>query len=232
MSQFTTFEKEVLVIKEKEKPYVIKYAPTNYISTENFVSTLTEINNKEPKATNKIFGVVKPGNGLIIIEPGVIELNLGKGLGIDPNSKKLIISAESYPEAGYNIEIVEKPEGGFRYDIVGEDILEPLSERVPKSKAVNDFVTSKTGDTSTITPELESVNLTSAINKLQERSTFKYKQMNPDNIWIINHPLQKYPSVTIVTENKQVVVGEIEYISDSQVKVSFTSGFSGSAYLN
>lgn len=232
MSQFTTFEEEVLVIKEKEKPYVIEYAPTNYISVEQEKTGMKEIPFQEPKSTNKSFGVVKPGNGLIIIEPGILEINLGKGLEVDPNSKKIILSADIYPQPGFNIELTKDQIGNFRYDVVGENELVSTSDRVPTSKATADYITSKVGNTSEINQELNTGTVVTTLNELYTRSTYKHKQMAPENIWLINHPLRKYPSVTIVTENKQVVVGDIEYISDSQVKVSFTSGFSGSAYLN
>lgn len=232
MSQFTTFEEEVLVVKEKEQPYSIEYASTNYISVEQEKIGMSEIPYKEPKATNISFGIVKPGNGLIIIEPGIIELNLGKGLGINPESKKLVITSDFYPQAGYNLQYSSDLIGNSRYDVVGENELVSTSDRVPTSKAIANYITSKVGNTGDINQELNTSTVVSTLNELYTRSTYKHKQLTPENIWIIDHPLQKYPSVTIVTENKQVVVGDIEYISASQVKVSFTSGFSGSAYLN
>lgn len=49
--------------------------------------------------------------------------------------------------------------------------------------------------------------------------------------WTINHSLGGYPSVTIVDSASTVVLGEISYISTSQVQVSFSAPFSGFAYL-
>ena len=50
----------------------------------------------------------------------------------------------------------------------------------------------------------------------------------------INHPgtWGDYPSVTVVTNNKTVVIGEVTYITTTQLTLTFTATFSGIAYLN
>jgi len=52
------------------------------------------------------------------------------------------------------------------------------------------------------------------------------------NPWVINHSLNKYPSVTTIDSNGYQVFGDVEYISMSQVKVHFGASFSGKAILN
>jgi hypothetical protein len=49
--------------------------------------------------------------------------------------------------------------------------------------------------------------------------------------WIINHSLGGYPSVMVVDSASTVVIGEVSYLSTSQVRVEFSSPFSGFAYL-
>lgn len=49
--------------------------------------------------------------------------------------------------------------------------------------------------------------------------------------WAITHALGGYPSVSVVDSAKTVVIGEVNYVSTTQVVVNFTSAFSGSAYL-
>lgn len=49
--------------------------------------------------------------------------------------------------------------------------------------------------------------------------------------WLITHSLGGKPSITIVDTADTVVIGEVTYISDSQIRVEFTSAFSGFAYL-
>lgn len=62
--------------------------------------------------------------------------------------------------------------------------------------------------------------------------SFSYTQIQSSAEWTITHNLNKYPSVTIVDSADRVVVGDVEYISLNQLKVSFTAAFSGQAYLN
>lgn len=61
---------------------------------------------------------------------------------------------------------------------------------------------------------------------------FKHKQNIPSKEWIINHDLYKYPSVTVVDSSNTIVYGEVTYIDNNTIKVSFSSEFSGKAYLN
>ena len=49
--------------------------------------------------------------------------------------------------------------------------------------------------------------------------------------WNIAHDLGGYPAITIVDSALTAVVGEVSYISTSQIRVDFTAPFSGYAYL-
>ena len=62
--------------------------------------------------------------------------------------------------------------------------------------------------------------------------TFTFNQAVASTEWQINHGLNKYPSVTIVDSGNNIVIGDIEYIDKNNVKCTFSSAFSGSAYLN
>lgn len=62
--------------------------------------------------------------------------------------------------------------------------------------------------------------------------SFVYNQIVADKEWHIIHDLQKYPSVSIVDSAGNIVVGDVEYISNSKVVVRFSGAFSGKAYLN
>lgn len=61
---------------------------------------------------------------------------------------------------------------------------------------------------------------------------FMYEQLTPTARWEIEHPLDKYPSVTIVDSGGSVVVGDIEYIDASKVILNFQAAFTGKAFLN
>lgn len=58
-----------------------------------------------------------------------------------------------------------------------------------------------------------------------------HTQASASDIWTINHSLGGYPSVTVVDSASTTVMGEVSYISTSQVVVEFTAPFSGYAYL-
>ena len=61
---------------------------------------------------------------------------------------------------------------------------------------------------------------------------YAYTQLAPASIWEIPHPLNKYPSVTVVDSGGNVVVGEVEYINAHKIILTFNAEFSGKAYLN
>lgn len=50
--------------------------------------------------------------------------------------------------------------------------------------------------------------------------------------WIITHNLGYYPSVTVVDNGDNVVIGDVSYISANQISVSFSASFGGKAYLS
>lgn len=58
-----------------------------------------------------------------------------------------------------------------------------------------------------------------------------HTQATPAESWVITHSLGGKPSVTVVDSADTYVVGEVTYNSTSQVTVSFTTPFSGYAYL-
>jgi hypothetical protein len=60
---------------------------------------------------------------------------------------------------------------------------------------------------------------------------YVHTQTSASTTWTITHTLGGRPSVTIVDSAGTVVVGEVGYNSDTTVVVSFTSAFSGFAYL-
>lgn len=61
---------------------------------------------------------------------------------------------------------------------------------------------------------------------------YEHNQILSNEIWNINHNLDKYPSVTVVDSAETVVYGEIEYIDKNNLKIIFSAEFAGKAYLN
>jgi hypothetical protein len=62
--------------------------------------------------------------------------------------------------------------------------------------------------------------------------SFTWTQAIPAAVWHVVHPLNKRPSVTVVDSSHRMVVGEVAYVSDTEVDLTFAGAFAGSAYLN
>ena len=77
------------------------------------------------------------------------------------------------------------------------------------------------------------INLGQPIEIVKERSVnYIHVQSISSTVWTINHPLQKYPSVTIVDSAENIVYGDVVYITTGQIQVTFSAAFGGKAYLN
>lgn len=63
-------------------------------------------------------------------------------------------------------------------------------------------------------------------------ANYVHNQIIATNTWIVSHPLNKYASITVVDSNGNIIFGDVHYDSLSQITVSFTSIFSGKAFLN
>lgn len=75
-------------------------------------------------------------------------------------------------------------------------------------------------------------NLTSESLGIITDKNFVFNQNVASNEWIVNHNLNKYPSVSVVDSGNNIVIGEVAYINENVLKIIFSSAFSGSAYLN
>jgi hypothetical protein len=62
--------------------------------------------------------------------------------------------------------------------------------------------------------------------------TFVFEQKTPSNVWEIEHTLNKFPSCTVIDSANSVVIGNIEYVDNSHIIISFSGAFSGTALLN
>ena len=62
--------------------------------------------------------------------------------------------------------------------------------------------------------------------------TFTFVQAVPAVTWNVVHTLDKFPSVTMVLSTGQVGFGDISYIDDNNLTITFAGAESGKAYLN
>lgn len=64
-------------------------------------------------------------------------------------------------------------------------------------------------------------------------ATYTHSQDTPSDLWTINHNMDKFPSVTVVTSAGDIAAGgEIDYIDSNNLTIGFAAAFSGKAYLN
>ncbi|MEI6296280.1 MAG: hypothetical protein WCO84_01360 [bacterium] len=72
-----------------------------------------------------------------------------------------------------------------------------------------------------------------SITSMGERGySYIHNQILALDTWLVNHPLNKFPSVSVVDSADSVVIGEVQYIDENNLIISFTAVFSGKAYLN
>ena len=63
-------------------------------------------------------------------------------------------------------------------------------------------------------------------------ASFVHSQVFPSDTWTVIHGLRKWPSVTVVDSAGSWVLGEVSYIDDRTVSISFACAFSGKAFFN
>ena len=90
------------------------------------------------------------------------------------------------------------------------------------------------GITVTNTPTERTITLTTEDNSTISytfNDAYVHTQTIPATQWIVNHNLNKYPSVTIVNEINVEVIGDIVYTNTNQVIISFSNAFYGKAFF-
>jgi hypothetical protein len=60
---------------------------------------------------------------------------------------------------------------------------------------------------------------------------YTHTQNSPSATWTITHALGGKPQVTVVDTGDNVVHGDVQYLSNTQIICSFSAPFSGLAYL-
>ena len=143
---------------------------------------------------------------------------------------------ERLNETGYNKYYFtlnsNSPNGTF--DI--SDVVPNTEPIVTYNYATKEYVDSRIGGASTITfvptSEITSTNVQAAIEEVRSRSKYVHNQVSAATSWSITHNLRFYPNVSIVDSALSHVMGEVTYIDENSLTVSFSSAFSGKAFLS
>lgn len=63
-------------------------------------------------------------------------------------------------------------------------------------------------------------------------ANYEHDQSSPQTVWQISHGLNKKASAVVVDSADSVIVGDILYLDNNNLTITFNSSFSGYAYLN
>ena len=61
---------------------------------------------------------------------------------------------------------------------------------------------------------------------------FTFTQSTATDTWNITHNLGKFPSVSVVDSGNTIVYGDIDYIDNNSLTITFSAAFGGKAYMN
>lgn len=115
------------------------------------------------------------------------------------------------------------------------DVVPNTEPIVTYNYATKEYVDSRTSSTNlafTPTSEITSTTVQGAIEEVRAKSKYVHTQASAATTWSITHNLKFYPNVSIVDSALSHVMGEVTYINENSLTVSFTSAFSGKAFLS
>lgn len=83
--------------------------------------------------------------------------------------------------------------------------------------------------------ELSAANLNNIEQGIQDAvdgiNGYTHIQGLPAATWSVVHTLGKYPSVMVVDSSGQEVIGDVRYVDENEVEITFAAAFAGRAYL-
>ena len=75
-------------------------------------------------------------------------------------------------------------------------------------------------------------NLNWKVLPISGSAAYTHEQTIPANVWLIDHDLNKKPSITLVDTDENVIEGDVQYIDENRALVTFNKAFKGKAYCN
>lgn len=66
----------------------------------------------------------------------------------------------------------------------------------------------------------------------QYGDTYVHNQLLAIEQWVVNHHMGKYPSVVTVDTSGEEMEGEVVYLDDQRVRITFNRPVAGKAFLN
>jgi hypothetical protein len=105
-------------------------------------------------------------------------------------------------------------------------------------------ITVKSGDTVVISSKQTGYNKTTVAQQPAQNQidiaglkgggdkNYVHTQDVPSAIWTVTHNLGKRPAAVVVDSSESVVYGDIQYVDDNILTLTFSGAFSGKAYFN
>lgn len=121
--------------------------------------------------------------------------------------------------------------GGFRLEATFGNTVPTLIERIKKTIDVPMVEKPIKTSVPTKLSELENDAGYITIDDIPQQQPFIHEQLSPSNLWVINHNLSKYPSVTVTDSAGHVVIGDVKHVSLNTTEISFSAAFAGKAIL-
>lgn len=158
--------------------------------------------------------VVGPGEGDAVV---VVESTPDVEIEVDASavSEVEVVEQDTLPAVDHVIEIIAGPRGPQGDPGVGLPPGGVTSQVLVKASAA-DYVVAWAD------PAEGSVDL----------DHYTHVQAVPAAVWTIDHPLTFRPAVSVVDSAGSIVEGDVDYLSEDRIQITFSSGFSGAAYLS
>jgi hypothetical protein len=140
------------------------------------------------------------------------------------NGKVVVDLLESYIGKRIAIQKVDDPNtfGYYTIDSYEESLTEPGFYEVELTHV------SSNGDL--LEDEFYFISLVD-FNSVDDKH-YTHNQSVASQTWNINHNLSKFPSVTVTLSSGQVGYGDITYINNNSITITFAGAESGKAYIN
>ncbi len=121
-------------------------------------------------------------------------------------------------------DVYELPDGDLVIDTAGNILVQTVGGPTP----VVDTESSVVSVTDLVTLVAARVASATVVNEQYP----VFNQATPSDLWVIPHGFGPRPSVVIIDSTGRTVEADVQYVSDSQINISFSAATSGSAYLN
>ena len=63
-------------------------------------------------------------------------------------------------------------------------------------------------------------------------ANYVFNQLSPAAVWTVAHNLGKWPAVTIVDDNDELIYADVEFVDNDSLTITFSTAVAGRAFIN